>query len=135
MGHCFRIQLKYQRPCPILCLLADSPEGGEYEDSHHEEEHEEAELLVAVLEREGDRLQPGRVPRQLEDPHYPHYPEDLQGAYGRLVGVCFTFNLDDMICKLITHLNDPPDVVEGGAPFLLLSAAAANWRRRRRRRR
>ena len=53
------------------------PQRGEDEDAHHEEEHEEAELLVAVLQREGDRLQPRRVPRQLEDPHYPHYPEDL----------------------------------------------------------
>ena len=62
-----------------------SPEGGEYEDSHHEEEHEEAELLVAVLQREGDRLQPGRVARQLEDTHDPHYPEDLRGRKDRSV--------------------------------------------------
>ena len=35
----------------------------------------------------------------------------------------------------VTHLNDPPDVVEGGAPLLLLPAAAAANRCRRRRRR
>ena len=54
------------------------PQRGEDEDAHHEEEHEEAEFLVAVFQREGDRLQPRGVPRQLEDAHDPHDSEDLE---------------------------------------------------------
>ncbi len=74
--------------CVLLVLLCKVAEAGKDEDAHGQEEHEEAELLVAVLQGEGDGLEAGGVARQLEDAHDPHDAEDL---------------------------DDPADVVEGGA--------------------
>ena len=94
-----------------LVLLGEVAEAGENEDAHGEEEHQEAELLVAVFQCEGYGLEASGVsgggwrtklilrsvlsrlsPGQLEYPHDSHDSE---------------------------HLNNPPHVVECG-PFLLL---------------
>ena len=49
-----------------LVLLGEVDEAGEDEDLDGEEHHEQAELLVAALKREAERLQAGGVARQLE---------------------------------------------------------------------
>ena len=60
-----------------LVLLGKVAEAGKDEDAHGQEEHEQAQLLVAVLQGEGDRLEAGRVASQLEDSHNTHDPEHL----------------------------------------------------------
>ena len=47
------------------------------EHTHGEEQHEQAELLVAVLQGEGDGLETGGVSGQLEDSHDSHNSENL----------------------------------------------------------
>jgi hypothetical protein len=74
--------------CILFILLCKVAETRKDEDPHGEEEHEEAQLLVAVLQGEGDGLEPGGVAGQLEDAHDPHDAE---------------------------HLHYPPHVVERGA--------------------
>lgn len=53
---------------------------GEDEHAHREEEHQQAELLVRVAQREAERLQAGGVARQLEDTQDTHDAEHLHHA-------------------------------------------------------
>ena len=46
----------------LLVLLGEVAERGEDEDPHGEEQHQQAQLLVAVLQSEGYRLKPSGVP-------------------------------------------------------------------------
>ena len=61
----------------LLVLFRKITQTGENEDAHGQKEHEEAELLVRVLEREAERLEAGRVAGQLEDPEDTHDPKHL----------------------------------------------------------
>ena len=76
-----------------LLLLGKVAQRRKDQDSHSQEEHEQAQLLVAVFEGEGDGLEARGMPRQLENSHDTHDPE---------------------------HLDDSTDVVEGGPALLLL---------------
>ena len=64
----------------LLVLLRKVAEAGEDEDAHGEEEHEQAQLLVAVLQREAEGLEAGGVARQLEDTQDPHDAKHLDDA-------------------------------------------------------
>lgn len=64
----------------LLVLLGKVHETGEDEDAHGQEEHEEAEFLVAVLEGVTQTLETCRVSGQLEDPENPHDPKHLHDA-------------------------------------------------------
>ena len=46
----------------LLVLLGEVAERGEDEDPHGEEQHQQAQLLVAVLQCEGYRLKPSGMP-------------------------------------------------------------------------
>ena len=46
----------------LLVFLREVAERGEDEDPHGEEQHQQAQLLVAVLQSEGYRLKPSGVP-------------------------------------------------------------------------
>ena len=61
-------------------LLGEVGEAREHEDADGEEHDEQAELLVAALQRVAERLESGRVARQLQDAQDPHDPEDLHDA-------------------------------------------------------
>jgi len=63
-----------------LVLLGEIDEAGEDEDFDAEEHHEQTELLVATTERVAERLQPNRVPSQLQYPEDAHDAEDLYDA-------------------------------------------------------
>ena len=60
----------FKRSSPITDLypLGVVDERGEDDDAEDEEEHEEEQLLGRRLERLQQDLEPGRVPRQFEQP-------------------------------------------------------------------
>ena len=60
---------------------------GEDEDPDSEEGDEEAEFLVATMKRVSERLEPGRVPRQLEDAENSHDAKDLYDP-ARVLDLC-----------------------------------------------
>ena len=55
-----------------VVLLREVDQGGEGQDGDPDEEHEEAELLVGLVEGVDERLEAGEVPDELEDAHDPH---------------------------------------------------------------
>ncbi len=52
-------------------------ERGEYDNEQDEEEDEQVELFHRGLERVYENLETARVPRQLEQPEYPHDRDEL----------------------------------------------------------
>ena len=59
-----------------VVLLGEVDEGGEGEDRHPDQEHEEAELLVGLVEGVDEGLEAGKVTDELEDPHDPHHAHE-----------------------------------------------------------
>lgn len=53
-------------------------QAGEYDDAQHQEEHEQRQLLGRCPKRLHEDFQPGRVSRQLEQPHYPDNREKFE---------------------------------------------------------
>jgi len=58
-------------------------QAGEHDDAQHQEKHEQRQLLGRRFERVDEYLQPGRVPRQFEQPQYANDGEKFQ--YFRVV--------------------------------------------------
>jgi len=63
-----------------LFLFREVRQTGEYQHAHGQEQHEQAELLVRVAQREPEALQPGGVPGQFQYAQYAHDPEYLYDA-------------------------------------------------------
>ena len=55
-----------------VVLLGEVYQGGKGEDRHPDQEHEEAELLVGLVEGVDEWLEPGEVTDKFEDPHDTH---------------------------------------------------------------
>ena len=64
----------------VLVLLGEEDQAGEDHDAHGQEEDEQAQLVVAPPQCEAQGLQARGVAGQLQDPQYPHDPEDLDHA-------------------------------------------------------
>ena len=58
-----------------VVLLGKVDQGGEGEDRHPHEEHEQAELLVGLVEGVDEGLEAGKVTDELENPHDPHHTD------------------------------------------------------------
>lgn len=58
-------------------LLGKVRQTRENQHAHREEQHQQPEFLVRVTQRETQRLQPGRVPSQLQNTKDTHDTEDL----------------------------------------------------------
>ena len=61
-------------------LLGEVDEGGEGEDGHGHEDEQQPELLVGLLQRVEEGLEPGEVAHQLvhsQDPHHLDQADDL----------------------------------------------------------
>ena len=56
-------------------LLGEVDEGGEGEDGHGHEDEQQPELLVGLLQRVEEGLEPREVAHQLEDPHDTHHTD------------------------------------------------------------
>jgi len=61
-------------------LLGEVRQAGEYQHAHGQEQHEQAQLLVRVAQREPEALEAGRVTGQLEYAEYAHDAEYLYDA-------------------------------------------------------
>ena len=66
--------------CQLNTFLREVAERGEDENAHEDEEEEQAQLLAAVSQREGERLKSRGVAREFEDPEDAADPEDLHDA-------------------------------------------------------
>ena len=55
-----------------VVLLGEVDQGGEGEDRHPDQEHEEAELLVGLVQGVDEGLEPRKVTDEFEDPHDSH---------------------------------------------------------------
>ena len=64
----------------VVCLLCKEDERGEADDADEEKEHEEAELAIRARERVSERLQAGRVTRELQHAEDAQHTQDLQDA-------------------------------------------------------
>ena len=74
------VDQKAARADVLHVLLCKVDEAGEYEKGDHDEEEEEAELLVSLLQGEQEGLESSEVPDQLVDPqdsHDPHKTDNL----------------------------------------------------------
>lgn len=63
-----------------LILLGEVRQRREDEDAHGQKEHEQAELLVGVSQRESERLQARWVAGQFEDSQDAHNAEYLDNS-------------------------------------------------------
>ena len=63
-----------------IVSLRDVGQAREDQHAHDDDEHEEAELLVRVLQGEAQSLEAGDVAGQLEDAEYSHDAKDLGGG-------------------------------------------------------
>ena len=105
---------------PVPLALCKEGETGEDEDAHGEEEHEEAELLVAVLEGEGDGLEPGGVSRQLKDSHDTHNSEHLDDS-SNIVERCPAFFFLWQLCGPYCAGSGPCVEILQGQNIIFLS--------------
>lgn len=58
-----------------VVLLGEVDQGGECEDRHAHEEHEQAELLVGLVEGVDEGLEAGKVTDEFENPHDSHHAD------------------------------------------------------------
>ena len=94
-----------------LVLLGEVDEAGEDEDLDGEEHHQQAELLVAALQREAERLQPGGMARQLEHSQDSKDAQKLDEA-GEVVEMIGGVGLVDAEWHVVGQDGDQVDHVE-----------------------
>ena len=58
-----------------VVLLGEVDQGGEGKDRHAHEEHEQAELLVGLVEGVDEGLEAGKVTDEFENPHDSHHAD------------------------------------------------------------
>ena len=97
-----------------LVLLGEVDEAGEDEDLDGEEHHEQAELLVAALEREAEGLQAGGVARQLEHSEDSKDAQQLDEAR-QVVEVLGSVRLVDAERHVVREDGDDVDDVQRAA--------------------
>ena len=76
-----------------LVLLGDVGQAAEDQHPHDDHQHEQPQLLVAVPQSHPQGLEPRDVASQLEDPQYPHDPEDLRDPPHLRLSECLVVSL------------------------------------------
>ena len=96
----------------VFRLFGEVGQAGEHQHADGEEHDEQAELLVAALQRVAERLQAGRVARQLQDAQDPHDPEDLDDAPHAVEPLRALVRLDEAQRDEVGHDGQQVDDVE-----------------------
>lgn len=103
----------------MLLFFGEVGQAGEQENGNGEKHHEQAELLVAALERVAERLEAGGVARQLEDPEYAQHTE--QGEHAPRVIEIFVLLRGEHERDVVGQYGDEVDEVEQALDELQLA--------------
>ena len=74
--------------------LTEVDEVGVEEDAHHDQDDQQAQLLVGLLQCVEQGLQASKVTDQLEDPENPHDSNQSEGSSVNLIYMIFNFSID-----------------------------------------